>query len=449
MSLTEEFRPRTYEDLIGQDKAQRLLKAWLTKGPIPHAVLFSGPYSSGKTTCAYVLARGLLCTNRQDAKPCMACRPCLDFERGVKIDMIEMDSAQDRGIDAIRELTSDVDNLPMYSKYRVIFLDEVHQCTGTALQALLKSLEQPPDHVVFMLATTNPEKLPEAVRSRCQEVKLNPISVEDCNSILQRAADAKGLGDQGITPDHLEHISRAVQAHPRSALHALEQVMALIDSAADTGQAVDESAIADFVRQTAKDDVSAAATKIVKAILSGNLSQAFRVVDDNRQELDVLFPRILETARQATRRVAAPQTADDYFRSLDSATLIDAVKTQKGDLRLSALKCVVDFYGQLCTLRVQTAGHAVPIADLIDNTLLSTARETKETLRRIKVANEALTQTQPEMPGPHEEANSQQTPSALSKKIEPSVRDPRIEVRNMVTPSVAKVRQTQENQGEV
>src|SRR5688572_20260791 len=173
--LARKYRPRTFSEVVGQETAMRTLQGAIDESRVGHAYLFTGPRGTGKTTTARILAKALLCVRGPTPEPCLECDHCRDIESGSHVDLIEMDAASNRGIDEARDVRERVAYAPMRARFKVYIIDEVHQLTPQAFNALLKTLEEPPPHVKFLLATTELEKVIETVRSRCQIVRLSLI----------------------------------------------------------------------------------------------------------------------------------------------------------------------------------------------------------------------------------------------------------------------------------
>ena len=174
-ALYRKYRPTTFSDVVGQEHITETLKNQLSSGKIFHAYLFTGTRGTGKTTCAKILARAVNCLSVEQGNPCGKCEACRMAEAGENTDIAEIDAASNNGVDNIRELRDQINFAPASSKFRVYIIDEVHMLTESAFNALLKSLEEPPAHIVFILATTEVHKLPATILSRCQRFDFKRI----------------------------------------------------------------------------------------------------------------------------------------------------------------------------------------------------------------------------------------------------------------------------------
>src|SRR6056297_3453081 len=179
LSLYRKYRPENFNDLIGQDQVKQTLKNALKNDRIVHAYLFAGPRGTGKTSTAKVFAKALNCEDKSSIEPCTECSNCKKIEKGQAIDVIEIDAASNRGIDEIRELREKVKFYPGEGNYKVYIIDEDHMLTKGAFNALLKTLEEPPDNVVFILATTEPHQVITTILSRCQRFDFSLLSVSE------------------------------------------------------------------------------------------------------------------------------------------------------------------------------------------------------------------------------------------------------------------------------
>src|SRR5438093_9301219 len=191
--LARRWRPLTFEAVVGQAPIVRTLRNALARERIAHAYLFAGPRGVGKTTAARLLAMGINCERRpaEGPVPCAACDPCREIVAGRALDVIEIDGASNRGIDEVRTLRENARYAPARGRRKVYIIDEVHMLTEPAFNALLKTLEEPPAHVVFVLATTEPRRLPATILSRCQRFDFRPIGAAEIMTALRRVADAE------------------------------------------------------------------------------------------------------------------------------------------------------------------------------------------------------------------------------------------------------------------
>ena len=218
--LYRKYRPRVFADVYGQDHVTSTLKNEIKEGRISHAYLFTGSRGTGKTTCAKILAKAVNCPNAVDGEPCNACEICKGLDSGTIYDVVEIDAASNNGVDNIRDLREEVNYTPTRGKYRVYIIDEVHMLSTGAFNALLKTLEEPPAHVIFILATTEVHKLPATILSRCQRFDFKRIQPETMAVRLQQVAGLEGLE---LAPDAATLIARIADGALRDGLSILDQ----------------------------------------------------------------------------------------------------------------------------------------------------------------------------------------------------------------------------------
>ncbi len=219
-ALYRKWRPQLFEDVCGQNQITVTLKNELKNNKLTHAYLFCGTRGTGKTTTAKLLAKAANCRNPQEHNPCNACESCVSINEGNSIDVYEIDAASNRGIDDIRNLREAIKFTPTMGRYKVYIIDEVHMLTNEAFNALLKTLEEPPEYVLFILATTEPHKLPATILSRCQRFDFKRIGVEEITARLQRVCSTEELtADENA----LRLIARNADGAMRDALSILDQ----------------------------------------------------------------------------------------------------------------------------------------------------------------------------------------------------------------------------------
>ena len=226
IALYRKWRPQTFKDLVGQEHISRTLANAITSGHIGHAYLFAGPRGTGKTSTAKILAKALNCEHGPTPEPCGQCEQCRKIADGSSMDVFEIDAASNRGIDEIRDLRETVKFAPVDGRYKVYIIDEVHMLTTEAFNALLKTLEEPPAHVVFILATTEAHKVPPTIQSRCQRYDFKRITVEEIESRLRYiTAEMKMEAED----EALAMIAIQADGGMRDALSILDQCAALAE----------------------------------------------------------------------------------------------------------------------------------------------------------------------------------------------------------------------------
>src|SRR5437588_5332458 len=276
--LARKYRPQRFSDLTGQEHVVRTLVNALKSGRVAHAFLFTGPRGCGKTTTARILARALNCQASAagpTSEPCGVCPPCLEIAAGNDVDVQEIDAASNNGVDDVRALREAARYLPARDRYKIYIVDEVHMLSGAAFNALLKTLEEPPGHIKFLLATTDPQKLPATILSRVQRQNIQLVPLGKNVARLREIAQAE---DFRISDGAVTMVARQAQGSMRDALSLLDQLFSAHDPAAEeigdeeaaqTLGALDTSVVRDIVTAVLARDASAAMGGVVRAYEQG------------------------------------------------------------------------------------------------------------------------------------------------------------------------------------
>lgn len=240
--LARKYRPQTFEQVVGQVHVTQTLKNAIQADRVAHALLFTGPRGIGKTSVARILAKAMNCKEGPTPTPCNECTSCKEITDGIAVDVFEIDGASNRGINEIRELRENIKYMPGHSRYKIYVIDEVHMLTAEAFNALLKTLEEPPAHVLFIFATTQSLKIPVTILSRCQRHDFRRIGLED---ILKHLRDICQWTSFEISEDSLRFLAREADGSMRDALSLLDQVMAYSEKAATDDQVLDILGVVD------------------------------------------------------------------------------------------------------------------------------------------------------------------------------------------------------------
>src|ERR1700694_5728361 len=223
--LARKYRPQKFSEVIGQEHVTRTLQNAIEQGRTAHGYIFSGHRGIGKTTVARILAMALNCrsSDKPVAEPCGGCESCTEMRAGSAVDVIEIDAATNRGIDEIRELREAARYRPARDRFKIYILDEAHQITEAAFNALLKTLEEPPAHVIFMMATTEPENIPQTIRSRCQHFSFHAVRFDDILAQLRMIAEKEQVEAEDAA---LALLAEAGDGSMRDALSIMDQAIA-------------------------------------------------------------------------------------------------------------------------------------------------------------------------------------------------------------------------------
>ena len=294
-ALYRKWRPKTFSDVIGQEHITETLKKQVAEGRTSHAYLFTGTRGTGKTTCAKILAKAVNCEHPVNGDPCNACPSCLGIDNGSFLDVLELDAASNNGVDQVRALRDEAIYAPANVKKRVYIVDEVHMLSTPAFNALLKILEEPPEHLLFILATTELHKVPATILSRCQRFSFKRIAPADVARRLTYVAGQEGID---LTPDGAELLSRLADG-------ALRDGLSLLDQCAAAGGKVDSSAVLDMLGLAGNLQTA----KLMEAVIRRDAGQALTLLDqlyNGGRDVGALLSELSTLVRDLLLRRTAP-----------------------------------------------------------------------------------------------------------------------------------------------
>jgi DNA polymerase-3 subunit gamma/tau len=332
--IARKWRPQKFDDVVGQQAVTRTLRNALSSGRLAQAFVFAGPRGVGKTTTARILARALSCVKGPTPDPCGVCEPCVEIAEGRDIDVLEIDAATHTGIDNVRDvIITGLSIMPVRNRYKIFIIDEVHQLSGASFNALLKSIEEPPPHVIFMMATTELDKIPETVLSRSQVYEFRTISTKAIADQLRTIVDAEGIT---APQESLQLIARDAEGSMRDAQSKLDQVIAFTGKTM-TGEDVStvlglvgRDLLLDSIQAVADEDAPAAFALAARAVEMGyDLRAVCRELSRVVRDLLVLSvdpsrisdPEIAgETERDRLKALAGRFSREDLLRAFDVLT---------------------------------------------------------------------------------------------------------------------------------
>ena len=389
VALYRKWRPKGFSELVGQEHVSRTLAQAVVGGRVGHAYLFSGPRGTGKTSTAKILAKALNCEKGPTAEPCNACESCRRISDGTSMDVMEIDAASNRGIDEIRELRETVKFAPTTGRYRVYIIDEVHMLTSEAFNALLKTLEEPPPQVVFILATTELQKVPATIQSRCQRYDFKRIAAKDIEARLQEVTEASGVAADGAA---LALVAREADGGLRDALSTLDQCISLAEDR------VTEPLVREILGLVGRESV----LRILRALAAKDAKAALSAVGDvlaEGKDAKQLVAELIAELRAAMVYQAAGVPEGTELYETDEAALKETAALFSPEDFLPMLRALHDALAELRwttepRIAVETALLSVCRSDSIptkrEESMAAGARDSEAGMRVLAARIEAL-----------------------------------------------------------
>lgn len=328
--LARKYRPQTFQEVVQQDHITQTLTNAITAERIAHAILFCGPRGTGKTTVARILAKAMNCEQGPTPTPCNQCRSCQAITAGNAVDVYEIDGASNNNVDQVRDLRENAKYMPAHSPHKIYIIDEVHMLSNAAFNALLKTLEEPPAHVLFIFATTEPHKIPVTILSRCQRHDFRRI---DLPSIVDHLVSISEKEQREIDSESLTLIAREAGGSMRDALSLMDQIMACTDEAITSERIVD---VLGVVKRKTLYDLS-------QAVINGSIPDLLERIDEmygHGHDLKKLYIEIVEHFRNLL--IVKMGKKVDVLIDLPSQE-IEWMRSQVKDVSVSYLNQLVDF----------------------------------------------------------------------------------------------------------
>lgn len=381
-ALYRKYRPQLFEDVVGQKVIIKTLSNSILNNKISHAYLFTGPRGTGKTSIAKIFAKIINCENLNGIDPCNNCVNCTQINAKQSTDIIEIDAASNNGVDEIRELRDKVSLVPSFGKYKVYIIDEVHMLTTAAFNALLKTLEEPPKHIIFILATTEPHKIPQTILSRCQRFDFKKISISDIKSRIKKISELENIS---IDDDAIELIAKLSDGGMRDALGLLDQLTSY------TSEKINVNDVNDVSGMITIDKIN----ELILHIIKGNLIDSFNLLetyDEDGKNLVKIVEGLIEFLKNTLiyynsaeyfkdenlskmySEVCELVSDDEIYKMIE--TLIDSIKLTKTSnntrliFELAIIKIIEFLSSEKLSTKVKSEEYSLiePKRKIIDNT---------------------------------------------------------------------------------
>lgn len=346
LSFYRKYRPANFNDILGQEPVVRILKESAKRGDFSHAYLFAGPRGTGKTTTARLISKTVNCLKRNDSKkfkkqgePCNECEVCEKINAGRNLDIIEIDAASNRGIDEIRDLKENIKTPPSNSEFKVFIIDEAHMLTKSAFNALLKTLEEPPEYAILILATTEPEKVPSTITSRTQKFHFKKVPVKKISKKLKKITKDE---DIDISNEALELIASSAEGSFRDAESLLDQLTS------SSGKKITVNEVEEMIGKVGFDKLSDVAGNLI----SGNLEKSLDLISDIEESGQNIVQFTKDLIRYL-RRVAVLKYSPNMRKTFKKELIEDHLEKLEEhaeifkDDHLKLIKSIIKAYSQM------------------------------------------------------------------------------------------------------